>query len=351
MREPVLCQPRTILDNDTSRRGFIRNVAISGSSALLLGRAKAQADEQSTEHLEKPGGPASARERSKGSSPRALVVAGFQMLSSKDVQANESAIHRAIDQAAGVKADILLTPEGSLSGYYSDFDRVIVANAVERLAQHARASHVGLLLGTCYKEMEEEAPRVTLKRLGVSAERREYCYDQVRVYAPSGEYLGAYSKILLCSSLYHPGTGEMRDYVAGTLRLFSWDGIRFGVLICNDLWATPGFTTTPNPYLAWRLRTMGAQIVFHAVNTARTDRAPLTQEERRMSMLYRSYQESNQVLWAMMLNIPIVTTNANDGTTPSNCRAGVIDQAGERNCMAHEVGEQFFSCKIWIPSE
>jgi len=272
------------------------------------------------------------------------------MLASKDVQAKESAIHRAIDRAAGVKADFLLTPEGSLSGYYPDFDRVMVSNAIERLAQHARASHVGLLLGTCYKEMEEESPRATLKRLGITTERPEYCYDQVRVYAPSGEYLGACSKILLCSSLYHPGTGEMRDYVAGTLRLFSWDGICSGVLICNDLWATPGFTTTPNPYLAWRLRMMGAQIIFHAVNTARPDRAPLTQEERGMSLLYRSYQESNQTLWAVMLNISIVATNANDGTTPSNCRAGVIDQAGEGNCMVHEVGEQFFSCKISIPS-
>ena len=271
------------------------------------------------------------------------------MLASKDVQANESAVHRAIDQAAGVKADFLLTPEGSLSGYYPYFNRLVVADAVERLAQHAKASHVGLLLGTCYKEMEEDGPRATLKRLGVSAEPHEYCYDQVRVYAPSGEYLGAYSKILLCSPLYHPGTGEMRDYVAGTLRTFSWDGLCFGALICNDLWATPGYTTTPNPYLAWHLRMMGAQIIFHAVNTARPDRAPLSQEEMSMSVLYRSYQESNQILWAGMLNIPIVTTNANDGTTPSNCRAGVIDQAGERSCMAHDVGEQFFSCKISIP--
>ena len=121
-------------------------------------------------------------------------------------------------------------------------------------------------------------------------------------------------------------------------------------LICNDLWAIPGYTTTPNPYLAWHLRMMGAQVIFHAVNTARPDRAPLTPEELRMSLLYRSYQESNQTLWAVMLNIPVVTTNASDGATPSNCREGVIDQAGERNCMAHDVGEHFFSCKITIPS-
>ena len=74
------------------------------------------------------------------------------------------------------------------------------------------------------------------------------------------------------------------------------------MLICNDLWATPGFTTTSNPYLAWRLKTMGAQVIFHSVGTAGTP------------LLFRPYHESNQSLWAMMLNIPIVTTNANDGS-------------------------------------
>lgn len=339
MRKAALCPVGTIRTKDINRRDFMSNVAISGSSAFLFGQKIAQVGEQSSEHREKPLSLASAGEPRTGSSPRELTVAGFQMLASKDVQANERAIHRAIDQAAGVKADFLLTPEGSLSGYYPDFDRVVVADAVKRLAQHAKELRVGLLLGTCYKEMEEEAPRPAAKRLGVSAERHEYCYDQVRVYAPSGEYLGAHSKILLCSSIYHPGTGEMKDYVTGTLRTFSWDGICFGALICNDLWATPGYTTTPNPYLAWRLRTMGAQVIFHAVGTAGTP------------LLFRPYQESNQALWAMMLNIPIVTTNGSDGTTPSNCRAGVIDQDGERKCVAHEVGEQFFSCKLSIPGQ
>jgi hypothetical protein len=81
---------------------------------------------------------------------------------------------------------------------------------------------------------------------------------------------------------------------------------------------------------------MGAQVIFHSVGTAGTP------------LLFRPYHESNQSLWAMMLNIPIVTTNANDGTTPSNCRAGVIGPDGERICVAHDVGEQFFSCKIKV---
>jgi predicted amidohydrolase len=45
-----------------------------------------------------------------------------------------------------------------------------------------------------------------------------------------------------------PGTGEMVEYGEGTLWTFDWNGYRFGILICNDLWATPGYTM-PNPYL------------------------------------------------------------------------------------------------------
>jgi predicted amidohydrolase len=321
---------------DTNRRDLIRGAAISSGSALLLGQKIAHAAEPPVGQSEKPVREASAAEPRRQSSPHELTVAGFQMIVSKDVEANEHALRRAIDQAASVKADFLLTPEGSLSGYYPDFDRTVVAAAVQRVAQHAKESRVGLLLGTCYKEMEEDVPSFAAKRWGSPAGQHEYCYDQVRVYTPSGEYLGAHSKILLCSSLYHPGTGEIKNFVTGTLRTFTWDGICFGVLICNDLWATPGFTSSPNPYLAWRLKTMGAQIIFHAVNTAGTP------------ALFRPYHESNQNLWAISLNVPIVTTNANDNVTASNCRAGVVDSAGERQYLAHEVGEQFFSYKLSV---
>lgn len=322
-----------------NRRGFLSNVAISGSSALLFGQKVAQAGERPLHGGEGSVSATSSGEPGTGSSPRELTVAGLQILASKDVRANEKAIHRAIDRAAGAKADFLLTPEGSLSGYYPGFDRVVVSDAVERLAQHAKELRVGLLLGTCYKEMEDEVPRFVGKQQGGSAKQQEYCYDQVRVYAPSGEYLGAYSKILLCSPIYHPGTGEISDYVTGTLRTFTWDGICFGVLICNDLWATPGCTVTPNPYLAWHLRTMGAQVIFHAVGTAGTPH------------FYRSYQESNESLWAMTLHIPIVTTNANDNVIRSNCRAGVTTPDGKRHCLAPDLGEQFFSTRLSVPVE
>ena len=55
-----------------------------------------------------------------------LRVAGFQIAVGRDVQQNAAAICRALRQAHAAQADILLTPEGSLSGYTPDFDPAAV---------------------------------------------------------------------------------------------------------------------------------------------------------------------------------------------------------------------------------
>jgi len=312
-----------------NRRDFIKKSAISGSSALLLSQTIAVAESTVAAPAETGAAPSSEGKPA----PRQITIAGFQMQVSKDLERNERVIHEAVDEATRAKADFLVTPEGSVSGYYAGFDRVAVTKAIDRIALHAKEAHVGLILGTCYKE-EEEARRTWDPTY--AAKREEFCYDQVRVFSPTGEYLGAYSKILLGSSLQQPGTGEMKSFVAGTLRTFSWNGICFGVLICNDLWATPGSTTIPNPYLPWQLKKMGAEVIFHSVNTGHVER-------------YRPYHESTEALWAWSLSVPIVTVNAlTDSTKPINCRSGVIGADGERKCEAPDVGERFFSHKITL---
>ncbi len=66
-----------------------------------------------------------------------LRVAGAQLPVSGDVEANTAAIERAVDFAADAQADILLTPEGSLSGYTARFDAAAVANALQRVTLRA----------------------------------------------------------------------------------------------------------------------------------------------------------------------------------------------------------------------
>jgi hypothetical protein len=137
-----------------NRRDFIKNSAFPVGSALLLGQTIAAAGNQAAEPAEKVAAPSPEA----NPAPRQLTVAGIQMEVSRDLERNERAIHEAIDQAARVKADFLLTPEGSVSGYYDGFDCVAVNRAIDRIAQHGKEAHVGLVLGTCYKE-EEEARR------------------------------------------------------------------------------------------------------------------------------------------------------------------------------------------------
>ena len=134
-----------------------------------------------------------------------------------------------------------------MSGYNSEFNGQDLKEALVRVVSAARNANVGLILGTCYKD---------------SVKGREYCYNQARVYLPDGTFLGAYSKILTCSPLDNPGTGEMMEYVRGEVRTFTVMEIDVGILICNDLWATPGYTTTPNPYLPWKMKEAGAEIIF-----------------------------------------------------------------------------------------
>jgi len=211
-----------------------------------------------------------------------IKVAGLQMRVTRDIRSNEQRILSGIERAAQQGADFLITPEGSLSGYRADFDREALNQALDRIVTAAHKAGVGLALGTCFKEKRGQ---------------KELCYNQIRLYSPNGEYLGSHAKILRCSPLDYPGTGEMNRYVEGQLRTFTWQGIRFGALICNDLWATPGFTTKPNPYLPWRLKQMGSQVIFHAINSG-TDQQ------------YRSFHESSVELWAKALQIPIVEVNA-----------------------------------------
>ena len=248
-----------------------------------------------------------------------LIISGIQMLVTENVPDNERHILTAIEKAAGDRADFLLTPEGSLSGYYADFDRKEVEAALERVTAFAKEKHVGLALGTCCKTIENGGER---------------CFNQVLIYSPNGEYLGAHCKVLRCSSLKDPGKGEMSWYEEEPLRTFEWKGVRFGALICNDLWATPGCTTIPNPYLPWKLKQMGARFILHAVNSGSVQK-------------YRPFHESSVELWASALKIHIVEVNAvRTGNSRVNARSGLVGPNGKRLLVVPNLGEQFFTCKL-----
>ncbi|MBD3181601.1 hypothetical protein GF312_04860 [Candidatus Poribacteria bacterium] len=251
-----------------------------------------------------------------------LRVALAQIPVTREIESNIKAIERGMQFAVEEKAHILLTPEGSLSGYTHDFNAEDVYKSLEYITQKARSLKLGLALGTCFVEPEDGK-----------------CYNQIRFYTPEGEYLGFHSKTLTCGSMTDPPQGEINHYAVSLLRTFEFKGITISGLICNDLWANPGCTPMPDPHLTHQLSKMGANVIFHAVNGGRS--------KSEWSDVAWNYHESNLRMRAQASNIWIVTVdNCYPEDTRCSCPSGVIDPHGNWVCKTESMGEQFASYSI-----
>lgn len=246
-----------------------------------------------------------------------LRVAGAQIAVTTDIESNLAAIRRAIAYAAERRADVLLTPEGSLSGYTSHFDQQTVEQALQTVVSEAASAGIALALGTCYVEADG------------------LCYNQIRFYDQHGRFLGFHAKMLRCASLSHPPVGEIAHYATAPLRTFTLHGVTVGGLLCNDLWANPTCTPLPDPHLTQRLSEMGAKVIFHAVNGGR--------DGSEWSRVAWRYHEANLRLRALAGKVWIVTV---DSCYPVHLRcsspSGVVSPEGRWKARTREQGEQFF---------
>jgi predicted amidohydrolase len=249
-----------------------------------------------------------------------LRVAGLQMPVSNDIRRNADRICAAIRRAARARAEILLTPEGSLSGYRPDFEVREAADALARVTALARQLRVGLALGTCFVEPDRK------------------CYNQLRFYRPSGEFLGFHTKTLLCAGLGRAASprDEINHYAVRRLRVFAWaPGLTIGGLICNDVWANPQCTPMPDVHLTQRLAGRGARIIFHAVNGGR--------DGSENSKVAWRYHEANLRMRAQAGNLWIVTVdNSHPANLPCSAPCGVVSPHGRWVCRTRPRGEQFF---------
>jgi predicted amidohydrolase len=247
-----------------------------------------------------------------------LRVAGAQLPVTNDIDANVAAISRAIQTAQQGGADILLTPEGSLSGYTHQFDLDQVSQALQEVTEQAKRSGLGLALGTCFVEPDDLE-----------------CYNQIRFYDRNGSFLGFHTKTLRCGTLADPPQGEITHYAVRPLRQFCFERVAVGGLICNDLWANPGCTPMPDPHLSQQLADLGVRIIFHAVNGGRDD-SP-------WSDVAWQYHEANLRMRARAGRVWIVTV---DSCYPVGRRcsapSGVVEPNGGWACRTEPVGEQVF---------
>jgi len=246
-----------------------------------------------------------------------LRIAGAQLPVTTDIDANLEAILRAVDFAVDQDADVLLTPEGSLSGYTALFDHNAVAEALDVVTGCAADKSIGLALGTCFVESDGK------------------CYNQIRFYDPDGTFLGFHSKILRCGSMDEPPKGEINDYAVVPLRTFDLCGVKVGGLICNDMWANPGCTPVPDPHLSQHLSRMGARVIFQAVNGGRGP--------GEWSKVAWNYHESNLRMRANAGRVwVVVADNCHPMELPCSCPSGVINPEGSWVCQALPQGEQLF---------
>jgi len=257
---------------------------------------------------------------------RSLRVAGYQMAVTPDIDENSRRILWAIERAAALGADVLLTPEGSLSDYTWRFDRRQVAVALGRVTEAAAERRLGLVLGTCMTEAD-----------GCG-------YNQLRFYGNDGAYVGFHAKTLRCGTLTQPPRGEIERYATAPLRTFELlPRVTVGGLICNDLWANPSCTPMPDPHLTQRLAEMGAQVIFHGVNGGRDGGA--------WAQVAWRYHEANLLMRARAAGVWIVTVdNAAPETLPCSAPSGVIAPCGRWACRTRPVGEDLFCYELTLDS-
>jgi predicted amidohydrolase len=253
-----------------------------------------------------------------------LRVAGVQMPVTHDIAANIKYIGEAIKGASEQGADILLTPEGSVSGYRHAIDGDAVRQGVCEVVQCAIKNNVGLALGTCY------------------IEDNNLCYNQLRFYKQDGSYLGFHAKTLRCGTMTSPSIGEINHYATTELRTFTWcEGLKLGGLICNDLWANPECTPLPDTHLSQQLSEIGAHIIFHAVNGGR--------DGSEWSQVAWQFHNANLRMRARSGKVWIVTVdNCAPLEYPCSAPGGVISPQGHWMCQTDAHGLQLFVHTIEI---
>jgi len=247
------------------RRGFLRNATAVAMGGMLQPR----------------GG--RAGENANAAKPRRATLA--QVVVHKNVEMNLASARRAMEQAAAEKGEFVLFPEMFLTGYARDIRQDEAASGMAEIAEMCRKFAVTALVGTAWKEQDKT-------------------FNQVRIIDATGAMAGVYAKQCLTygdAKTVSPGTTEL---------VFSVAGLTVGVLICNDLWVTPGYSDGPNPHLTLKQARSGAQVIFHHIFSGSDQR-------------HRSYHESNHFVRAAEARCPIVAVNA--FTPPEvNATSGVV---------------------------
>jgi predicted amidohydrolase len=208
---------------------------------------------------------------------------GAQIPCSVSIDLNRQTIKKSIDWAAENQVEYLVTPEGSLSGYNTNFDKNLskLIDALKEIEEYAANKNVGLCLGTLWQEnfAVNDKQTIPVKK------------NQIRYYTKNGRFLGATNKTVMAPTDTSIGiTPDER--LTGIALPYKDEIIPTAGLICADLYgwgAAQG--GLPQQYYD-----IGVKLFIHATNAERnTDALQNEIEEiwieawlRRMSYLQRS---------------------------------------------------------------
>ena len=258
-----------------------------------------------------------------------IRIAGAQIPVTNNMSKNFNHIKTAIDWANKNSVDFLLTPEGSLSGYFNTYDELESSNIIEltkEISAYAASKHVCLALGTESIKNEEFG--------------KVKC-SQIQYYNDAANLIGSYEKqMTIPAEKSYPGSGPKIIEIEG-INSKGFYRANIGSFICNDMWGQLNNKQIVISDLFY-YKNSNTNIIFHASNGFRGPEAGDEDANRKL----KEFSDIN--LWmASRFDIPIVTVDncyKNNGQFydgPTSSTSGVIYK-GEWLVQAAPAGTDYF---------
>ena len=268
-----------------------------------------------------------------------LRLAGAQIPCGKNIQINKKEILKALDWAKENEVDCILTPEGSLSGYETNWQVKIseLNDALIEVEEHQKKLGVGLHLGTGFYEREYFG---------------EVFRNQIRHYNKDGKLLGCTNKTLTLDSEGVLPRSPSKEHIISvplmeTPFLENIPEIHVMGMVCNDMWGAHNREQTSilpmvNYFLEYRPQ---IQLIFHSTNGRKMNSDDL------MHKVYWDWHNSVLRLNATFA-FPILTVDSCsswqwDGDEewidkfPTSSQSGFIDYSGWKTDVPR-YGRQYF---------
>lgn len=216
-----------------------------------------------------------------------IRYAGAQIPCTDDLERNIKEIKTAINWASDNDVDYLLTPEGSLSGYFPGFEnkdgRTLqdLIDAEKQVTRYAADKGVGLCLGTMWCEVDSNYEE---------GYRRE---NQIRFYSKDSSFLGSTNK-------HYVLPDYDRTVVSNEIKtIYMPERVKAAGLLCNDFW---GGGLSGGSLPIYCAESLGVNLIFHATNGFRGN-YPIYNE------ITDAWHEGNLRMISYSTGIPIITVD------------------------------------------